>query len=80
MCASTSSLATASMAITAGTDMSRKNVKKKIVIKEYVIKDQECRFYRDYKRCNEHIVGTDPVIEDFKLVKEKLEVIENKIE
>ena len=39
MCASTSSLATDSMAITAGKDMSRKNVKKKNVIKEYVIKD-----------------------------------------
>jgi hypothetical protein len=48
---------------------------------------QECRFYHDYKRCMfgiyyfyKHIVRTDPVIEEFKLAKEKLEVIENKIE
>ena len=73
------------MAITAEKDMSKKNVKNKNVIQEHVIKDIHKN--ADYKRCKfsiycfyEHIVRTDPVLEELKLVKEKLEVIENEIE
>ena len=48
---------------------------------------QECRYYRDYKRCKfgiycfyEHVVRTHPVFEELKLLKARLEVIENEIE
>ena len=48
---------------------------------------QECRYYQSYKRCKfgqycsyNHLVHTDPVLEELKLVKEKLKVLEKDIE
>ena len=46
----------------------------------------ECRFYRDFKRCKfgnycmyDHIDHIDPVMEELKLVKIKLDLIEKEI-
>ena len=47
----------------------------------------ECKYYRDFKRCKfgsyclyEHIERNDPVIEELKLVKAKIDAIERKLE
>ena len=47
---------------------------------------RECRYFRDYRRCKfgeycafDHSVPIDPVVEELKLVKDRLEAVEKEM-